>query len=153
MKYLPLFFIILIISSCSSLRKRDNKNIVKAVNKHLESVYATADTMIILAHHKEFNIKVDTLTNPVLKHKLVVLGDKASVYFKRNNQPVSQEEPYDSVVVFSTITPLGYVQILYEFSEIKRSYPVYASYKWYDNHSLIKIAPRIYLKRGEIPFM
>lgn len=152
MRYITLFCICLVISSCSVLRKRDNKKIVKAINKHIESVYATADTMLTLANHEELYIVADTLTNPVLKNKLLMLGNKAYVYFKRSGGSVDTE-PYDSVVVFSSITPLGKVEIFYEFAETKREYQVYESYKWYDNHSFIKIAPGIYLKRSEIPFM
>jgi hypothetical protein len=108
--------------------------------------------MITLANHKELYIRTDTLTNSILKDKLLMLGSKAYVYFKRSGKPV-ETEPYDSVVVFSSVTLLGKVEIFYEFSETKREYKVYGSYKWYDNHSFVKIAPRIYLKRSEIPFM
>lgn len=137
--------------ACVPLRKYNDKRVSRFVNKNLQSVYTLSDSLKLAA---KSNNKYDTESKGAqIKKIMKMLGDETTVYFDKNYYPQADSiEPCDSVVIFKRFSMLlGIREVIYDFSENQKSYRDDLGYRNY--YSFRKAAPRIYIRRSQIPMM
>lgn len=147
--------ILLFFSSCACvpLRKYHDKRVTRYIKRNLPSVYALGDSLRAAANNNKEHPDEDTLKDMELKKKLGTLGYYATVHYK-GKYPYrdSNIEPCDSVVIFEQMSILlGIREIVYDFSVIPKSYPEDLNYRNF--YSFRKAAPKIYIRRRQIPMM
>ena len=136
--------------ACVALKRMNDRHITRYVNKHLDAVYAAADTLRQLTGRSPQTFPLDTLPDKLLR-QVAGLGEEATVSFQEN-YPYNKHEPCDSVVVFEhTSILLGVREIIYDFSVVAQPITEYRQYRNF--YGFIRIAPRIYLRRSQIPLM
>lgn len=136
--------------ACVTLKRMNDRRITRYVAKHLEDVYAVSDTIRRMAANPTQRFPVNSLPDH-LRKKVAILGEEATVSFQEN-YPYRQGEPCDSVVVFEHISILlGVRELIYDFSVITQ--PVNENRQYRNWYGFIRIAPRIYIRRSQIPLM
>lgn len=82
-----------------------------------------------------------------------MLGDGTTVDFRKGYCPQNDSiEPCDSVVIFQRMSILlGIREVIYDFSANQKSYRDDLGYRNY--YSFRKAAPKIYIRRRQIPMM
>ncbi|ACU63328.1 hypothetical protein [Chitinophaga pinensis] len=136
--------------ACVALKRMNDRHITHYVQKNLGDVTAVADTLRRMAGNPTQRFPVSSLPDD-LRKKVAILGEEATVSFPEN-YPYRKDEPCDSVVVFEhTSILLGVRELIYDFSVITQ--PVNEDRQYRNFYGFIRIAPRIYIRRSQIPLM
>ncbi len=147
--------LLLFFSSCACvpLKKYHDKRVSRFINRNLQSVYALGDSVRAAATGDKKYPGERTLKDFHVKKSMKKLGDGTTVYFDKKYYPLTDSiEPCDSVVIFERMSILlGIREIIYDFSENQKTYRDNPGYRNY--YSFRQAAPKIYIRRRQIPMM
>lgn len=137
--------------ACVALKKSNDRRISRYVNKHLVEIYALGDTLRHMTLKPQQHFLPDSLPHGQLRKHMAHLGEEVTVSFPESF-PKTKEEPCDSVVVFEyTSLLLGVREIIYDFSVLEQPVEERKNYRYF--YGFKRIAPRIYIRRSQIPMM
>jgi hypothetical protein len=152
-KTLTLFFLTLLLYSCSTSKEALDQSIIKHGIRNADAIRELAEFAVINTFEKkQKSFQTDTLQDKAIRKKFNSngYGGLITVTFKNSDNNI-MSGLIDSTVIFKQITLQGVTEIIYDFAADKKKFKNDKTNS--QQFVFLNITDRIYYRRRPVPLM